>query len=111
MYTKNLRQGCGITQPQPAQAVQLWFGRLANHYASARWKQSRGRHPSRQNQSAPLPFGRGAALSFQGPYRLERPHYGVCCWVLNLPSQVRSRLMGSALAEAYRVTCRRLRPY
>ncbi len=41
----------------------------------------------------------------------EKPHRAVCSEVLNLPSQVGSRLQRSALAEAYRVTLRRLRPH
>jgi hypothetical protein len=36
--------------------------------------------------------------------RLESPHHAVCSQVLNLPSQVWSRLKSFALAIAYRVT-------
>ena len=48
-----------------------------------------------------LPFGSGKQL----------PHRAVCSEVLNLPSQVGSLLGSSALAQAYRVTTVRPRPY
>jgi hypothetical protein len=43
--------------------------------------------------------------------RLKKPHHAVCSEILNLPSQVGFRLQSSALAEAYRVTIGRLKPY
>jgi hypothetical protein len=41
----------------------------------------------------------------------QLPHRAVCSEVLNLPSQVGSLLGRSALAQAYRVTTVRPRPY